>query len=119
MQINAPSSLMTGDIVSVSWDAPFTLDITDTDPDITYCVDIFSTTDWSHVFSECGINDTVYNVSLDNVSGRTCDNFNISVTPVNGAGNGSTSGDVFESILLLSYNKHMCVRACVTEGHRK
>ena len=73
--------------ISLTWTAPFTLDISKVDPDITYCVDVVNSTSSSTVLSECGIIETSFSFPI----GRVCDNLNytFTVTPVNRAGNGT------------------------------
>ena len=48
------------------WKPPFSLDLTDIDPDILYCVDIFNTTCGTvkHLSSDCDVNETQYHVHL-------------------------------------------------------
>ena len=87
--VGSPSVDLVDTDISLTWTAPFTLDIPNVDPDITYCVDVVNSTSSSRVLSECGITVTGFNFSLP--VGRVCDNLNISftVTPVNRAGNGT------------------------------
>ena len=77
-----------GTEVSITWTAPFTLDISRVDPDITYCVDVVNSTSSSIVLSECGITVTGFNFSIP--IGRVCDNYTFTITPVNLVGNGTT-----------------------------
>ena len=72
--------------ISLSWTAPFSLDIPNTDPDITYCVDVINSTSSTIIHSDCGITVTEYTypIPLDN----GCHDHAITVTPVNVAGNG-------------------------------
>ena len=72
-----------------SWVAPFSLNLTNTEPDITYCVDVLSSGGAGLVAGRCGLNETQYSFSPDVRS--PCDTFTAEVTPVNGAGNGSTT----------------------------
>ena len=73
--------------IFLTWTAPFTLDISNVDPDITYCVDVVNSTSSSGILSQCEITVTSFSIPL----GRVCDNLNFSftVTPVNGVGNGT------------------------------
>ncbi len=52
----------TSGLVSISWDAPFHYDVLRTDPDLTYCVNIWNTTESqpSLSYSKCDINVTAY-----------------------------------------------------------
>ena len=70
--------------ISLSWAAPFTLDITDIDPDITYCVDVVSS---SSVVKECDITVTDYLFPLSSNIG--CVDVTFTVTPVNVLGEGN------------------------------
>lgn len=68
--------------LKVTWTAPFTLDVPNNYPDITYCVDISSLT------SVCGIIVTDYGYRFP--LGIACvKTYDLSVTPVNMPGNGS------------------------------
>ena len=74
--------------ISLTWTAPFTLDITDIDPDITYCVGVANSTSSS---IQCGITETGFSFSIPPDS--ACHNymFTFTVTPVNVVGNGTSS----------------------------
>ena len=73
---------LTNTAIFLTWTAPFTLEISDVEPDITYCVDVVNSTSSS---SECEITVTSFSIPI----GRVCDNYNFTVIPVNGAGNGT------------------------------
>ena len=48
-------------IVNISWSAPQTIDVPSTDPDITYCVNIYNISAVeSSLYSKCEINQTYY-----------------------------------------------------------
>ena len=85
--VGSPSVDLVGTDISLTWTAPFTLDIPNVDPDITYCVDVVNSTSSSTVLSECGITVTGFNFSIP--IGRVCDNYTLIVTPVNVVGNGT------------------------------
>ena len=76
-----------GFTVTLNWTAPFTLDISLINPDITYCVDVVSATTSATLHSECGVRDTEFTYLLPPRS--WCHQYNVSVTPVNVVGNGS------------------------------
>lgn len=45
------------------WDPPYSLDLTSTDPDIVYCVDVYNHSCANHrihIISNCSIEDSVY-----------------------------------------------------------
>ena len=76
--------------IFLSWTPPFTLDITDVDPDIAgYCVDVVSSTSSATLHSECGITVTEFTYPLPLRS--WCDAYTFIVTPVNIVGNGISS----------------------------
>ena len=85
--VGSPSVDLLGTDIILTWTAPFTLDISNVDPDITYCVDVVNSTSLSTVLSECGITVTEFSFSIP--LGRVCDNYTFTVTPVNRAGNGT------------------------------
>lgn len=77
---------------SFNWEAPFTLNVTNTEPDVTYCVDVYNNSNGLHIQSECDLTETSYYFSTNNPS--PCDSINVTVTPLNGAGNGTVSQPV-------------------------
>lgn len=87
--LNAVSNLTVtvGDsIASLTWKAPFSLDVPLYDPDIDgYCVFILETNKLVH--AECGIPETNFSYQLPPNSG--CHNYTFTVTPVNAVGNGT------------------------------
>ena len=48
---------------TLSWDPPFSLDLTDVDPDIVYCVEVYNITCGGRelVFSDCNVTENSYN----------------------------------------------------------
>ena len=85
--VGSPSVDLVGTNISLTWTAPFTLDLTNVDPDITYCVDVVNSTSSSTVLSECEITVTGFNFSIP--IDRVRDDYTFTVTPVNLAGNGT------------------------------
>ena len=88
--------------VTISWTAPFSLDVTGVDPDIWYSVLIYNVTDENNptaiLCTDCiNITETHYTFTPDYLS--PCHVYNFSVIPVNGAGQGESSGDVTISML--------------------
>ena len=86
--VGSPSLNLSGTDISLSWTAPFTLDLPYVDPDITYCVDVVNSSCSSIVLSECDLTVTRFNFFIP--IGRVCDNYTFTVTPVNVVGNGTT-----------------------------
>ena len=81
--------MIPGRSILLSWVSPFTLNVTNTEPDITYCVDVMTS---RHIQSTCGITATTYNVTFNEGEVTPCDTFNITVTPVNGLHNNLING---------------------------
>ena len=80
--------------VTISWTAPFSLDVTGVDPDIWYSVLIYNVTDENNptaiLCTDCiNITETHYTFTPDYLS--PCHVYNFSVIPVNGAGQGESS----------------------------
>ena len=109
----AVSNLTTGELISgrsilLSWVAPFTLNVTNVEPDITYCVDTYVAMGGMtlcHIQSTCDIIITVYNVIFNEGEVTPCDTVSVTVTPVDGLQNNGTrrnisSINLFQSIYL-------------------
>ena len=76
---------------NISWIAPFSLVVPPiSEPDITYCITITN----SSVTDMCGMTDTHYLFQQDF---NPCVEYNVTVTPVNEVGNGSSSQLSFPS----------------------
>ena len=80
--------------VTISWTAPFSLDVTGVDPDFWYSVLIYNVTDENNptaiLCTDCiNITETHYTFTPDYLS--PCHVYNFSVIPVNGAGQGESS----------------------------
>ena len=82
-----------GEIIHLTWDAPFSLDITGVDLDIWYRVDI--SVDNISVRTYDNINIPEFNFTMDNDT-STSVVYQFRVTPINGAGAGTTSALVTE-----------------------
>ena len=68
---------------TISWDPPFSLDLTDVDPDIVYCVEVYNVTDCERgelLAGDCNVTDTNYTIPYGVGSGRS-DIYEYSVTP--------------------------------------
>ena len=83
----------------ISWTSPFSLQLTDSDVYMTFSIDIYNVTDGSRILFKNRLTETYYtfriNTSTLNVA---CEELNITVTAVNGAGNG-TRKIYFEGML--------------------
>jgi hypothetical protein len=77
------------DFIYFTWTPPFTLDITDVEPDISgYCIDIINSTTSSTLYSLCGINETEFIFPTPPDNG--CQGYiACTVIPVNAVGNGT------------------------------
>ena len=73
------------------WTAPWSLDVTDVDPDILYSVIILNVTDKNNLIGILCINitDNHYTFTFNYIS--PCHVYKISVVPFNGAGQGESS----------------------------
>ena len=87
-----------GHVIRLTWDAPFSLDITGVDPDIWYHVDITVNKDSFNTSSDTiPFNTHLVNISQFNFMNNGTNTsviYEFRVTPVNGAGNGTTSTPV-------------------------
>ena len=86
--------------INVSWSAPFSLDVTDVDPDIWYSVLIYNVTDEENSTAvpctDChNLTQTHYIFSPDYPS--PCHKYTFTVIPYNGAGQGESSQTTRES----------------------
>ena len=82
--------------ISLTWTAPFTLDIPGVNPDIEgYCVGVVNSTYSSTLHSQCGITDTEYEYTHSIPLDALCHNYMVNVTPVNVIGNGTSSTLVY------------------------
>ena len=76
-------------VITISWDPPFSLNLTTAEPDIQYCVDVYDSAD-TLVESVCGVTEEHYSFSPNNPN-PTC-LYRFTVTPrsnVEGALNGT------------------------------
>ena len=83
--------------ISLTWTAPFTLDIRGVDPDITYCVCVTSSLT---LHSQCVITETEYEYPIPPDS--ACHDHMVTVTPVNPAGNGTSSTYYLQGIQIVA-----------------
>ncbi len=88
--------ILLNSIIFLTLTPPFSLDITNVNPDITYCMGVVNSTSSLVIHSQCGITDTQYNYTVSPRS-TPCDTYTFTVTPVNIVGNGTSA-----SVILLS-----------------
>ena len=74
------------DAINVTWDVPFSLDINET---ITYCVRLLNTEDSLDEYIACNVFSTF--ISIPYMMHSFCEEYNVTVTPHNIVGNGSSS----------------------------
>ena len=84
--------------ISVTWTAPFSLNLTDAEPDIVYCVEVFNiTNEERHILTDCSVLQTQFSFYYYNNSNPR-DQFKFIITPrsnIEGARNGTSSKPVF------------------------
>ena len=87
-----------GQVIHLTWDAPFSLDITGVDPDIWYRIEIsmdidpFSTFSVNIPFINSSVNISEFNFTMNGYNDTsTSVIYEFRVTPINGAGDGPRS----------------------------
>ena len=87
-----------GQVIRLTWDAPFSLDITGVDPDIWYRVEIsmdidpFNTFPVNIPFINSSVNISEFNFTMNDYNDTsTSVIYEFRVTPINGAGDGPQS----------------------------
>ena len=85
-----------GQIIRLTWNAPFSLNITGVDPDIWYRVDVtVDNISLNNYSISTIVNIPEFNFTMDDYNGtNTSVLYQFRVTPINGAGNGTTSDPV-------------------------
>ena len=76
-----------GNYYTISWSAPFSLDVPSVDPDITYCINIYGKSSSVQVLLKCDINDTFLTLS----NATKCSNLVVKIIATNQAGNSTAS----------------------------
>ena len=89
--------------ITLNWLSPFSLDIYNVDPDITYCVNVLNSTTHTVVDSQCGITETEYEYPVP--PDAICHIYLFTVTPINVVGNGTTN---FFSYFATRQRKYQC-----------
>ena len=97
--------------LSLTWEPPFTLDITGVDPDITgYCVDVINSTSSVTLYSEYGIMETLFTYPIP--ENTNCTVVEFIVTPVNAVGLGTSAAESY--IRLRSSRSHQCITCVIS-----
>ena len=109
---NLRAIISSGSSVSISWTAPWSLDVTGVDHDIWYSVLIQNVTDEDRptdiLCTDCtNITETHYTFTPDHLS--PCHVYNFTIIPANGAGLGERSNI---STITSSKFKNDCVSLC-------
>ena len=93
-------------LILITWEPPFSMNLTNAEPDIVYCVDIFNVTSnrqaENHLISDCSVLDTQYTYTQNYPDPTYA--FEVKITPrsnVEGARNGTPS----ENVLAFFYGK--------------
>ena len=85
------------DVICLTWEAPFTLDITGVDPDISYNISVVVVADSNDSTSLTGnfsVDTPEFNFTMDYPDTSTSVIYEFRVIPWNGAGEGPTSAPV-------------------------
>ena len=98
--VRSLSSIANSTLIYVTWEPPFTLDITGEDPDITgYCVDVINSTSSVTLHSECGVTETEFTYLMPPERYCYSTTFSSSITPLNIVGRGE--------VATLFYREHL------------
>ena len=76
-----------GNQYNISWSAPFSLDVPNHDPDITYCFDVYDTYLSVPIIKKCNMSHTFFLLS----NGTRCTQYRVNIIAVNPAGNSISS----------------------------
>ena len=111
---NLRANISSGSSVTISWRAPWSLDVTGADHDIWYSVLIQNVTDEDRptdiLCTDCtNITETHYTFTPDHLS--RCHVYNFTIIPANGAGLGERSDSKFkeDSLCLCYYQQFWCI----------
>ena len=92
--VNDLSITVSNSTLSLTWEPPFSLDITGVNPDITgYCVDMVDFTSSTILLSQCGIKETEYSYLLP--QDAVCHSYVLTIIPVNVVGRGISSSVLY------------------------
>ena len=96
--------------LSLTWEPPFTLDITGVDPDITgYCVDVMNSTSSVTLHSQCRITETLFSYPIP--ENTNCTVVEFIVTPLNIVGQGESAAESY--IRVRSSRSHHCTTCII------
>lgn len=99
--------------VEITWKAPFTLNLTNTEPDITYCVQMSNNSNGYKIVHVCNVTETKFVYTLLDIRSSCCESssctINASVVPINGAGDGLPSQTQILCKPFKNNNRHECI----------
>ena len=91
--VDAVNIMASNTTLSLTWEPPFTLDITGVDTDITYCVDVVNSTSSATLHSQCGIDETEFSYPVP--QDAVCHSYVLTTTPINVVGTGAPSSVLY------------------------
>ena len=95
--VGSPNITASNSTLSLTWEPPFTLDITNVDPDITgYCVEVVNFTSSLTLLSQCGITETAFTYPIP--PDVNCHKYEFTIRPLNIAGMGDTATATFVAV---------------------
>lgn len=97
--------LVDKDAIVIIWEPPFSLNLTDTEPDIIYCVEMFNVTgrkSRDHILSDCNVVVPYYTFTSSQPD--PTDTFEVIITPRSNI-EGATNGTLSESLETYFYGK--------------
>ena len=101
-QVQKLKSATTPSTIQISWEPPFSHNLSATDPDIVYCVDIFRGTANNHIVSNCNVFEHYFIFSSENPDPR--ESYTFTVTPRSNVNRGR-NGTVATTNTTYSYNR--------------
>ena len=100
------------DIFSLLWQPPFTLNLSNVEPNIVYCIDVYAITcGIVHVFGRCDILQLYFHYSINDSDPRS--EYQFIITPrsnVAGAINGTSSEPITGRFMASKFGDHSCIQ---------
>ena len=101
--VGSLSISVSGANISLTWTAPFTLDIFGVDPDITgYCVNVVNSTSSLTLHTQCGITETQFSYPIP--PNADCHVYTFTVTAINVVGMGEPATISYRAIDSCEYH---------------